>query len=114
MASPLRFIFSHAFFVSLCAAALAFETTILGGIAPGLSLILVFFSTLAAYNFYILVCRYAETHKFIWRSDGSHAYMLLISGLMTVFLLCKLPACLPYIAGASILTVLYEIGRAHV
>lgn len=64
-----HFIFSHSIFVSLCAAALAFQSFQLHGVEPRMQLCwLAFFFTLAGYNAYWLVSKH-HFNQLSWKGN---------------------------------------------
>lgn len=113
MASGIRFLFSHAFFVSLCAVALAFETSTLAGQHPPYPLLsLIFFATLAAYNFYVLAPGFLSKKGFSGLVKSSRFILMAVSSVVVFFCLKLLPVVLPYMMLAGVLTLIYSLPRA--
>ena len=110
----LHFILSHSIFISFCAAALCYQTFELLHI-PFNNFIygLVFFATLSSYNFYWLVSKYHFRNnngpdKFLV-THFSNVFIFFIAGLGLVYCLYFLPAIVPAVSVAILLTLLYSL-----
>lgn len=111
----LHFILSHSIFISICAAALCFQTYQLLHISASLYVYgLVFFATLSSYNFYWLISNYdfsfnAGDLRNYFIERFSNMFILLIAGSGMAFCLYFLPAVMPAALVAVFLTILYSI-----
>lgn len=110
----LQFILSHSIFISLCAAALCYQTFLLLR-APFNHYVygLVFFATLSSYNFYWLISKYyfsrgAGTAGFM-KKNLSNVFLFFIAAVGLVSCMTHLPGILPYVCVAVILTLLYSV-----
>ena len=110
----LQFILSHSIFVSVCAAALCYQSFILFDIPLDHDIAaLVFFSTLCSYNFYWMISRlhfssFASLTVFIKRNK-TNLFFFLLSGAAICFYLFHFPALMPFLLGGVILTLVYSI-----
>jgi 4-hydroxybenzoate polyprenyltransferase len=110
----LRFIFSHSVFVSVCAGAMCVQTfLIMGAPVSWLCCWFVFFSTLASYNFYWLISKYAfsKSNSFnsFFRSQYSHFLLLLFAAAMGFYCWLQLPQSWLLAAIAACLNILYSL-----
>ncbi len=108
----LHFIFSHSIFVSVCALALCYQSYELLHVKGDHNVYLVvFFSTLAAYNLYWLVSKYYFSRKGSLRSffftNLSNFLLLLVAISVSVICITIRRELIPFICIASGLTVLY-------
>lgn len=110
----LHFILSHSVFISLCAVALCFQTTILlklpfdymlGG--------MVFFSTMAGYNLYWALSKYTFSRhlslKEILAHNCSHLILAFSGGLFLLYYLYRQPSTLHFMLVAFLLTTAYSL-----
>ena len=109
----LRFILSHSIFISVCAAALCYQTSSLLGINPPVMLYLMVFSfTLAGYNMYWLLTRYslssAGTVKF-FSHNISNVLLIFVSGIIALYGLITLFYLWPVLIAGMFLTGLYSM-----
>ncbi len=110
----LHFILSHSIFISFCAAALCYQTFSLLHIPVNNFIYgLVFFATLSSYNFYWLVSKYhfsnnSSPGKFLL-IHASNVFIFLIAGLGLAYCLHFLPAVIPAVSVAILLTLLYSL-----
>jgi len=110
----LNFILSHSIFISLCGAALCYQTFYLLHVNPVVEVYgLVFFATLGSYNFYWLIAKYFSrndpSHSRFYVKNFSNIIILGIAGFSTLYCLYYLPEVLPSIIIASGLTILYSV-----
>ncbi|MEO6671676.1 MAG: hypothetical protein ABIN36_19485 [Ferruginibacter sp.] len=110
----LQFILSHSIFISFCAVGLCAQTFLLLHI-PSSNYIygLIFFSTLSSYNFYWLISKYyfnreSSPRKFLLK-QFSNLSIFVLAALGLLYCLSYLPAILPYIIVAVLLTLLYSV-----
>ena len=109
----LHFILSHSIFISLCAAALCFQTHLLLGVQNEfLVYLLVFSSTLSGYNLYWLISKYRFS-KSNWKAfltrNASNLIIFSAAGVITLYCLWQMPVLLPTFAIGMILTLLYSL-----
>ncbi len=110
----LQFILSHSIFISLCAAALCYQTFLLLHI-PSNNYVygLIFFSTLSSYNFYWLISKYYFNRdipigRFLIK-QLSNVLLVVLAAAGLLYCLYFLPGVLPYIFVAVVLTLLYSV-----
>src|SRR4051812_49049122 len=104
----LHFIFSHSIFISVCAAALCFQTSLLFNISPDINIyLLVFFSTLCSYNFYWLLSKLHFTtvvnFKFVVKNTGN-ILLVILAACGLIFSVLRLPGIIPYLLPGLFLT----------
>ncbi len=110
----LNFILSHSIFISLCAAALCFQTDVLLHITPGKYVYgFVFFATLSSYNFYWLISKYSFTKNkalpgFI-KKNLSYTLLFLVAGAGMLYCIYFIPFIFKYAVIAIMLTLLYSL-----
>ena len=109
-----KFFLSHSLLIATCSAGLTFQTILLLGLTIDTQLLcLVFFSTLAGYNFYwILAQQYAvqlSSLKLFLSTQWSYFMLLLLSALAMVWLLLELPTMIPWVGVAIVLTIVYSV-----
>lgn len=110
----LRFILSHSVFISVCALALCYQSFELLGIPVNYFVYgLIFFSTLASYNFYWLISKYyfdqsASIKDFLVKNLSNLVFFILAS-IGIAWCLVALPGVLKYVIVASLLTLLYSV-----
>ncbi len=109
----LRFFFSHSVFISICAAALCFQTHILLGVEiRPLVYVLVFSSTLSGYNLYWLISKFHfSRHGFspFLKRNISNILILLLGTVSTVYCLVQLPYLTIVFTAGVLLTILYSL-----
>lgn len=111
----LHFILSHSIFISICSAALCFQTFQLLHIPPNNFIYgLVFFATLSSYNYYWLISKYdfKNSHHSLpgfFIKNLSNVFIFVVAALGLFYCLYFLPAVLPEILIAVILTLLYSL-----
>ncbi len=110
----LHFILSHSIFVSVCAAALAFQTVELLHIqVPGYLYWFIFFATLSSYNFYWIVSRFSfagetTTLAFLQKERiGLSLFVISSIGVGLCFFRTGIP--LPNVIVAAALTLIYAL-----
>ncbi len=110
----LHFILSHSIFISICAVALALQTSqLLHFNAPVAVLGFIFFATLCSYNFYWLLSKFSFTGRrspaIILKKEVIGLFLLVFSaaGLVVCYLNAGLAT--EYIITAFALTVIYSI-----
>lgn len=109
-----KFFLSHSLFVAVCSAGLTYQSMLLLGLTMDAQLLsLVFFSTLAGYNFYwILAQQHAvqiTSLRLFLSTQWSYLMFLLFSAVVMVWILIQLPALIPWVGVAIILTILYSV-----
>lgn len=109
----LNFIFSHSIFVSLCSTALCFQTFVLFNQSGPLYLyLLIFFSTLASYNFYWLLSRWkfrnAGLKEFVF-SAWTNILVMIIAALGLIFCFFQNLNLWPALLVSVMLTLLYSV-----
>lgn len=110
----LQFIFSHSLFISLCAAAMCVQTYIVCSIAVDSRVCLfVFFSTLASYNFYWLISKFAFNQriavKTFIKKERSYVLLFLIAAAFVCFYALQLPYMCGWALFGALLTLLYSL-----
>ena len=108
-----HFIVSHSIFVSLCAAALCFQTYLLLQLEVDFAVCkLIFFSTLGSYNLYWIFCRYAfNKNAAISVADSIVNLLLFILAVFGVsYYLVYRFILIPYVGVAFILTACYMVS----
>ena len=109
----LHFILSHSIFISICAAALVFQTAVLLKILLPFSVYLfTFAATLCSYNFYWLLSSYALRKQpsmlFLRSHKGNVVFFLLAAAALTLSVF-QLKTFFPFIAIAILLTLIYAV-----
>jgi 4-hydroxybenzoate polyprenyltransferase len=110
----LQFIFSHSLFISLCAAAMCVQTYVVCSIAVDSRVCLfVFFSTLASYNFYWLISKFAFNQRsavqtFI-KKERSYVLLFLTAAAFVCFYALQLPYMWGWALFGALLTLLYSM-----
>ncbi|MEP7164055.1 MAG: hypothetical protein ABI741_05130 [Ferruginibacter sp.] len=110
----LQFILSHSIFISFCAAALCYQTFWLLHIPVNVFIYgMVFFATLSSYNFYWLISKYyfsdtRRPRRFLLK-HFSNTFIFSIAGLGLLYCLYFLPAIIPTVSIAVLLTLLYSL-----
>lgn len=109
----LQFILSHSIFISVCAVALCFQTSILLHMElPGYLYLFIFFSTLSSYNFYWLVSAYSfsgQPLKFVAKRYASNSIVFIIATAGLLFSIFHLSNLLNVIGAGIFLTLLYTL-----
>lgn len=109
-----HFILSHSLFISLCAAALCFQTYQLLNVPPDKRVyVLVFCSTLSSYNLYWLISKYyfskeRKLYQFLKR-NFSNLLLFLLASFGVAICIYSLPRLIPFVAVAVLLTLLYSL-----
>lgn len=106
----LHFIISHSIFVSLCAAALCYQTFELLHLNVDFDVCkLIFFSTLGSYNLYWMLCRYSFNKKNnISISDCFlNLFLIFLSGVGIFYFLFLKSILILYVLISALLTVSY-------
>ncbi len=109
-----KFFLSHSLFVAACSAGLTYQSMLLLGLTINAQLLwLVFFSTLAGYNFYwILAQQYAvqiPSLKLFFSTQWTYLMLFFLSAVGMVWILLQRPALTPWVVGAIILTIAYSL-----
>ncbi len=109
----LNFIFSHSIFVSICSTALCFQTFVLFNHDGPLYLyLLIFFSTLASYNFYWLLSRWkfrrAGLQQFLV-SAWTNLLVLVVASAGLIFSFFQNITLWPELLISVLLTLLYSV-----
>lgn len=110
----LQFILSHSIFISICAAALCYQTFQLLHLPPNNFIYgLVFFATLSSYNFYWLISKYhfsdsGSLFPFVLKHISNFT-IFIFAGIGLLFCLYFLPAIIPVISVSVLLTLLYSL-----
>jgi hypothetical protein len=109
-----KFFLSHSLLIAVCSAGLTYQSMLLLGLPIHTQLLcLVFFSTLAGYNFYwILAQQYAVqliSLKPFLSTLWSYLMLLLLSAIAIVWILIQLPAMIPWVGMAVVLTIVYSV-----
>lgn len=110
----IQFILSHSIFISICAAALCYQTFQLLHIPFNYFIYgLIFFATLCSYNFYWLISKYHfntgnDPRDFLLK-HFSNVFIFLVAASGLVVCLYFLPATAPVVLIAVFLTLLYSI-----
>jgi 4-hydroxybenzoate polyprenyltransferase len=109
----LQFIGSHSIFISICAVALCFQTSIFFQTEfTGWFYIFIFFSTLCSYNFYWLLSGFSFTYKkatpFL-KKQYSNLIVFVLSLIGTAISVMHVLPLLPFITLAALLTILYSL-----
>lgn len=110
----LHFVLSHSIFVSVCAAALCYQTYVLLNLPPdNIVYLVVFSSTLCSYNAYWLLSKLYFSKTVSWiqfiRSHLSNVLLCSLSLLSLIVCLIYMPEVIKFLVIAGILTVLYTI-----
>ncbi len=109
----LQFILSHSIFISLCAAALCYQTFELLHIPANYFIyVLVFFSTLSSYNIYWMISKYHFNNddlKDLFRNHISNLLFFLLSIPGILICLYYVPDIIPEVLIATGLTTVYSI-----
>jgi hypothetical protein len=110
----LQFILSHSIFISLCAAALCYQTFLLLQVPFNYYVYgLVFFATLSSYNFYWLISKYYFSRGVgpagFMKKNFSNVFLFFIAAVGLFTCMIRLPGILPYVCVAVILTLLYSV-----
>lgn len=110
----LQFIFSHSLFISFCAAAMCVQTYILTGLTIDYKVCwFVFFSTLASYNFYWLVSKYAFRRNSLTAAfltaELSYLLLFIVAGFGSLLYALQLPHLWGWISIGALLTLLYSL-----
>jgi hypothetical protein len=111
----LRFIFTHSFFVALCAVALCAETVLLFKGPHSVYLYLfVGLATLASYNFHLLMGALYHQRPPHWRAllrqQPMATVLLLLTGAGLCWVLGYLRSLWPWVALAFVATALYSLA----
>ena len=109
----LQFILSHSIFIALCAASLCYQSLQLLRLPVNSPVYaLVFFSTLASYNFYWLISKWqlgtARHLSRYMKDQASNLVVFLLASVATVYALYQSPALVPLTGIAVLLTLLYS------
>lgn len=111
----LHFILSHSLFISVCAAAMCLQTSLLFHLQPNPYLAgLVFFSTLASYNFYWLLSLYSFRNRgvafraFI-KKNSNYFLLSIVSSAGLLYCFFQVQQHWPPILIAVFFTVLYSV-----
>ena len=110
----LRFIFSHSVFISVCAGAMCVQTYLVMGFDISWCCCwFVFFSTLASYNFYWLISKYAfnKPKSFITFVQSEYSYFLLLftAAAMGFYYGLQLPQLWLWASVGACLTLIYSL-----
>lgn len=110
----LAFIFSHSVFIAICAGAMCVQTYVVTELAINWFIcFFVFFSTLASYNFYWLVSKYAfrknKSLPNFLSSSISYLVLFLLAGIASLYYALELPHLLAWAFVGAILTLLYSL-----
>lgn len=110
----LHFILSHSIFISLCAAALCFQTNVLLHLPHDINVYgFIFFSTLCGYNFYWLLSKFYFSQRTLnvsfFERHISFVLIFLIAAAGTAFFVWPLQHIWKYVAGGMVLTLLYSL-----
>jgi len=110
----LHFILSHSIFISICAAALCYQTFELLHIPFNYFVYgLVFFATLCSYNFYWLISKYHFTTindmSIFLKMHFSNVFIFVMAAIGLLCCLYFLPAVIPSVSIAVLLTLLYSL-----
>ncbi len=111
----LTFIVSHSLFAALCAASLGYETYLLSGLQPNVSVLLfVFCSTVASYNFYWLLSKFAYNNsrgllQFLKRNAANLAFIAISGAFALLIAVNSMQEVIYFILIAVFLTLLYAI-----
>ena len=110
----LKFILSHSIFISVCAAALCYQTFELLHIQPDKFIYgFVFSSTLCSYNFYWLISKfYFSDRSFLTKfiqKNFFNFFFFAVAGIGMLFCLYKTPGIFPQVIVAVILTLAYSL-----
>lgn len=110
----LAFIFSHSVFIAICAGAMCVQTYLVTELPINWSVcFFVFFSTLASYNFYWLISKYAfkknkSLHAF-FISNLSYLILFLLAGMASLYYALQLPQLFLWALLGAVLTLLYSL-----
>ncbi len=111
----LHFILSHSIFIAFCAVAMCVQTGLVLHITADIYLLLfIFFSTLAAYNFYWLISKYSfEKNDVSWRNFARKNFfsviLSLVAALLMLFFLWFVRTVWVYVFVSFLLTLLYSV-----
>lgn len=109
----LRFLISHSVFISLCAAALCYQTGILLGISVSEWVYLLVFScTLGGYNLYWLISKFSfgnRSLKNFFANNLSNILLLFLSAIGSGIALINKPDLWPHLLAGIALTLLYAL-----
>jgi 4-hydroxybenzoate polyprenyltransferase len=110
----LHFILSHSIFISICAVALAFQTTQLLRLNNNLFVYgFIFFATICSYNFYWILSKISFNKKSsvtgVLKNETTEIYLLIISAIGVAF--CFLMSAIPFtfVMTAILLTGIYSL-----
>jgi hypothetical protein len=109
-----HFILSHSIFISLCAAALCFQTYLLLNIGTDpVVCALVFCATLCGYNLYWLISKYHFSKErkpsIFFKKNLSNVLLFFIAASGVVFCILLRPHAIPQLTIAVLLTGLYSL-----
>ena len=109
----INFIFKYSFFIAICAAAMALQTSIIiENSINASSLGLVFFATLAAYNFYSIICIWNKDRKnhfpLIFPKYVLHITFLFLAALAMIDYLWYQKAIIPIVLMLFLLLLIYS------
>lgn len=110
----IKFFLSHSLFISICAAALCYQTYLLLHITPDYKIFLfIFLATLSSYNFYWLVSKFSfNTYKSpadFCKQNSSYLLIGFFAGIGLIIMTFQLPHLWPYILIAIMLTLIYSM-----
>jgi len=110
----LHFILSHSIFISLCAAALCYQSYELLNVVPDNRVyLLVFCSTLSSYNLYWLISKYyfsKEKNKLTFlKKHFTNLLLFFLASFGAAYCMFLIPVIIPFVAVAVILTLLYSL-----
>jgi hypothetical protein len=109
----LQFILSHSIFISVCAVAMCFQTSLLLHMQlPVFLYLFIFFSTLSSYNFYWLVSAYSfsgQPVKLVAKRHISNSIVFVIATAGLFFSVFHLSNLLNVISAGIFLTLLYTL-----
>ncbi len=109
-----QFILSHSIFISICAAALCYQSFLLlhlpvNHFVSGL----IFFATLCSYNFYWLISKYHFSNRqpleVFLKKNLSNVICFSIAAFGLLLCLLYLPGIIPSVSIAVLLTLLYSV-----
>lgn len=110
----LSFIFSHSVFIAICAGGMCVQTYLVTELPINWSVcFFVFFSTLASYNFYWLISKYAfkknkSRHAF-FVSTLSYLILFIFAGMASLYYALQLPQLFFWALLGAIFTLLYSL-----
>ncbi len=109
-----EFFLSHSIFISICAVALCYQTTLLLQVKPNAGVFgFVFFSTLGSYNFYWLISKFSFARpvsvKAFLAKNAGYLYLLMLAGVGMAATFTQISFAYKWIAGAVLCTLLYSL-----